>query len=185
LATSRTHCLVAGSGVCRDLRRSVHTWSQCVGPHLVAVCRPTLGRSVSAALDLLAPIAEQTRSSGVLGTDATGIRILDPKAQDGIRTGVMWCWTNARWVTFDYSPTGDSDSVRQFLGEELARTVQCDGTAVVSARVRAPRNGAEMWWGFHGRDGFRTSVLRLRNFRKTGNPSTKGVGTGLSGRPWS
>jgi transposase len=61
----------------------------------------------------------------------------------------MWCWTNARWVTFFYSPSGDSESVKRFLGDDLARTVQCDGTSVTSflERVGGKRPGC---WS-HGR----------------------------------
>jgi transposase len=119
----------------------------------VDVAPQTLGRSVAAAIDLLAPVAklieEQTRAPGLLGTDATGIPILDPAAPEGIRSGAMWCWTNARWVTFFYSPSGDSDSVKRFLGKDLARTVQCDGTHVLSflERVGGKRPGC---WS-HGR----------------------------------
>jgi transposase len=57
----------------------------------VEIAPQTLGRSVSAALDLLAPVArliqEQTRGPGLLGTDATGIPVLDPGAPEGIRNG--------------------------------------------------------------------------------------------------
>jgi hypothetical protein len=61
----------------------------------------------------------------------------------------MWCWTNARWVTFFYSSSGDSNSVKRFLGKDLARTVQCDGTHVLSflERVGGKRPGC---WS-HGR----------------------------------
>lgn len=116
----------------------------------------TLARGVNAAIDLLAPVAkmidEQTRGPGLLGTDATGIPILDPAAQDGIRTGAMWCWTNARWVSFFYAVSADSDSVRRFLGEDLARTVQCDGTATLTflEKKGGKRPGC---WG-HGRRRF-------------------------------
>jgi transposase len=119
----------------------------------VAIAPQTLGRGVSAALDLLRPvadmIAERTRAPGLLGTDATGIPVLDPTVPDGIRSGAMWCWTNARWVTFFYAPSADSDSVRRFLGDDLARTVQCDGTSVTTflERVGGKRPGC---WS-HGR----------------------------------
>jgi transposase len=100
------------------------------------VAPQTLGRGVAAAIDLLAPVArfieQQTRAPGLLGTDATGLPVLDPEAPGGIRNGTMWCWTNARWVSFFYSPKGDSESVKRFLGEDLARTVQCDGTSVTT-----------------------------------------------------
>jgi transposase len=56
----------------------------------VEVAPQTLGRSVAAHLDLLAPVAklieETTRGPGLLGTDATGIPILAPHTVDGIRT---------------------------------------------------------------------------------------------------
>jgi transposase len=107
----------------------------------VDVAPQTLGRSVAAHIDLLMPVAEliavQTRAPGYLGTDATGIPVLDPRVTEGIRTGTMWCWTNACWVSFFYSPRGDSESVRDFLGDDLGRTVQCDGTSVTNYIERA------------------------------------------------
>jgi len=115
----------------------------------VDVAPQTLGRSVTAALDLLAPvtrlIAEQIRGPGLLGTDATGLPVLDPSVPDGIRNGTMWCWTNARWVTFFYSPIGDSQSVKRFLGDDLARTVQCDGTSITTFLERAGGKRPGCW----------------------------------------
>jgi transposase len=115
----------------------------------VEVAPQTLGRSVGAAIDLLAPVArlieEQTRAPGLLGTDATGLPVLDPTVTDGIRNGTMWCWTNARWVTFFYSAKGDSDSVRRFLGDDLARTVQCDGTSIITFLERAGGQRPGCW----------------------------------------
>jgi hypothetical protein len=75
--------------------------------------------------------------------------VLDPDTVDGIRTGAMWCWTNARWVSFFYSPSANSDSVRRFLGEDLARTVQCDGTNTTSFLERAGGKRPGCW--SHGR----------------------------------
>ena len=120
----------------------------------VKIAPQTLGRSVSAHIDLLSPIAraieEQTRAPGLLGTDSTGIAVLDPGTVEGIRTGAMWCWTNARWVSFFYSPSGDSDSVKRFLGEgNLARTVQCDGTSITTFIERAGGKRPGCW--SHGR----------------------------------
>jgi len=95
----------------------------------VEVAPQTLGCDVGAAIDLLRPvadlIADKTREPGLLGTDATGIPILDPGALEGIGTGTVWAWTNARWVTFFYSPSGDAASVRAFLGETLPLTADC------------------------------------------------------------
>jgi len=107
----------------------------------VDIAPQTLGRSVGAAIDALAPVArmieEQTRAPGLLATDATGIPVLDRDAPDGIRQGTIWCWTNARWVSFIYSAQGDSASVRRFLGEDLGRSVQCDGTNITTFIERA------------------------------------------------
>jgi transposase len=119
----------------------------------VDIAPQTLGRSIAAAIDLLSPVAglieQQTRAPGLLATDATGIPVLDPGTDAGIRSGAMWCWTNARWVTFFYSPHGDADSVRRFLGDDLARTVQCDGTSVTSFLERAGGKRPGCW--SHGR----------------------------------
>jgi hypothetical protein len=35
-------------------------------------------------------------------------------------------------MTFFYSPLGDAGSVKRFLGADLARNVQCDGTSITS-----------------------------------------------------
>lgn len=119
----------------------------------VDVAPQTLGRSVASAIDLLAPVArlieQQTRGPGLLGTDATGLPVLDPDAPEGIRNGTMWCWTNARWVTFFYSPVGDSDSVKRFLGDNLERTVQCDGTSITTFLERSGGKRPGCW--AHGR----------------------------------
>jgi transposase len=119
----------------------------------IDIAPQTMGRGVHATIDLVMPVAKlieaQTRGPGYLATDATGIPILDPSAAMGIRTGSMWCWTNARWVSFFYSPSGDSDSVRRFLGKELARTVQCDGTSVTAFLERTGGKRPGCW--SHGR----------------------------------
>lgn len=119
----------------------------------IEIAPQTLRRSVAAHIDLLFPVArlieELARGPGLLGTDATGIPVLDPDVVEGIRTGAIWCWTNALWVCFFYSPSADSQSVRRFLGENLARTVQCDGTNTTSFIERAGGKRPGCW--SHGR----------------------------------
>jgi hypothetical protein len=61
----------------------------------------------------------------------------------------MWCWTNARWVAFFYALTGDSNSVKESLGDDLARTVQCDGTSIINFIERAGGKRSGCW--AHGR----------------------------------
>jgi transposase len=115
----------------------------------VAIAPQTLGHGVACAIDVLEPISkmieDQARAPGLLGTDSTAIPILDPDVATGIRSGAMWCWTNARWVTFFYSPSGDSDSVRRFLGNDLARVVQCDGTNITTFIERAGGKRPGCW----------------------------------------
>lgn len=122
----------------------------------VDVAPQTLGRSVSAGIDLLEPIAklifEQTRGPGVLGTDTSAIPILDRSVNDGIRTGSMACWTNGSWVSFVYSASGDSASVKRFLGTDFKRKVQCDGTSITTFIERAGGERPGCW--AHGRSKF-------------------------------
>jgi hypothetical protein len=58
----------------------------------------------------------------------------------------MWAWTNALWVSFFYSRTGDSDSVKRFLGEgNWARDVQADGTNILTFIERAGGKRPGCW----------------------------------------
>lgn len=119
----------------------------------VDVAPQTLGRTVAASIDLLMPLAKliykRTRGPGLLATDATGIPVLDTNAPDGIRNGTMWFWRNRRWVSFVYSAKGDSKSVRDFLGEDIRRIVQCDGSNVTRFIERACGKCPGCW--AHGR----------------------------------
>lgn len=108
----------------------------------VEVSPNTLGRSVAAAIDLLSPVAraihDNTRASTLLAADATGLPVLDEDHPLGIRNGTMWCWVgDHRWVSFFYAALGDSTSVKNFLGNNHCRTVQCDGTSIMSFIERA------------------------------------------------
>jgi transposase len=55
-------------------------------------------------------------------------------------------------VTFFYARTGDSQSVKDFLGDNLRRTVQCDGTSLTSFLERAGGKRPGCW--SHGRRRF-------------------------------
>jgi hypothetical protein len=57
----------------------------------------------------------------------------------------VWAWTDARWVTFFYSPTGDAESVKRFLGDDLARTVQWDGTSITTFLERSGGKRPGCW----------------------------------------
>ena len=117
----------------------------------------TLGRSMGAGIDLFSSIAREigreTLASALLGTDATGLPVLDEDHPNGIRNGTMWCWVgDGKWVTFFYTKTGDSDGVKAFLGKDLCRTVQCDGTSILTFLERAGGKRPGCW--AHGRRRF-------------------------------
>ena len=130
---------------CQPIERQCLKWSR-TG---VDIAPQTLGRGVAAAIDTLSPVAkmiqELTRGPGLLATDATGIPVLDRDAPDGIRLGTMWCWTNALWVSFVYSPQGDAASVKRFLGDDHGRRVQCDGTPITTFLERAGGQRPGCW----------------------------------------
>jgi len=123
----------------------------------VDVAPQTLGRSVAAEIELVAPIAREiqreTRASTLLGTDATGLPVLDRDDPQGIRNGTMWCWVGDNtWVTFFYARIGGAQSVKDFLGDDHCRTVQCDGTTLTSFLERAGGKRPGCW--SHGRRRF-------------------------------
>ncbi len=116
----------------------------------------TLGRSVTAAIDLLGPVAayivEQARRSEILSIDATGIRLLDPEAPEGRRYGTIWCGVgDGMWVSFYYWPAADSDGAASFLGTRdfVGRTVQSDGTPTLNFIERGGGKRPGCW--AHGR----------------------------------
>lgn len=117
----------------------------------------TLGRGMAATIDLLSPLARliavETKARPMLATDASGMPVLDEDHPNGIRNGTMWCWVGAqKWVTFFYARTGDSQSIKDFLGDDLRRTVQCDGTSITSFLERAGGKRPGCW--SHGRRRF-------------------------------
>jgi transposase len=123
----------------------------------VDVAPQTLGRSVAAEIDLVAPIGreiqQKTRASALLATDATGLPVLDEDHPQGIRNGTMWCWVgDNKWVTFFYARIGDAQSVKDFLGDNHCRTVQCDGTSITAFLERAGGKRPGCW--SHGRRRF-------------------------------
>src|SRR5271170_751980 len=117
----------------------------------------TLGRSMAAGVDLFSVIARdiqrETLASALLGTDASALPVLDQDHPLGIRNGTMWCWVGGqRWVTFFYARHGDAQSVRNFLGDNVCRTVQCDGTSILNFIERAGGRRPGCW--AHGRRRF-------------------------------
>ena len=128
----------------------------------------TLGRSMAAGIDLYALIARvierETLASSLLGTDATGLPVLDQDHPLGIRNGTMWCWVgDQKWVTFFYARNGDAQSVRDFLGDKVCRTVQCDGTSILNFIERAGGKRPGCWAHYPERRVIRREALRVED----------------------
>jgi transposase len=60
---------------------------------------------------LVARLAERiVRDAYVVGTDATGLRVLDPTSPDNIQWGTIWCVVGDETdVVFHYTPTGEGE----------------------------------------------------------------------------
>ena len=102
----------------------------------------TLYDWAAAAADALEPIVrkitEQVISSVVLGTDATGMRVLDRDDPKGIKRGTMWAYVGDREVVFEYTPTGEAEGPASFLQKRVG-PVQCDAASVFNDSVDTER----------------------------------------------
>jgi transposase len=57
---------------------------------------------------LVERLAERILTAYVIGTDATGVKVLDPSSAENIERGTMWCYVgDDRDVVFRYTPTGE------------------------------------------------------------------------------
>ena len=105
----------------------------------------TLGRSMAVAIDLFSPIAaeikRETLASRLLGTDATGLPVLDQDHPQGIRNGTIWGWVGGtKWVTFFYARHGDAHgAMRRHEHPELHRGRRRQAPGLLEPR--SPRPG--------------------------------------------
>jgi transposase len=75
----------------------------------------TMADWVDATADFVMPIVEalekRVRNACVIGTDATGLKVLEPRSADNIVKGTMWCYVgDGKDVLFKYAPTGDGET---------------------------------------------------------------------------
>jgi transposase len=75
----------------------------------------TLADWVAAVADRLRPLADvlaqRVLGAYVIGTDATGLKVLDPQAPENIERGTMWCYVgDDSDVLFRYTPTGEGET---------------------------------------------------------------------------
>ena len=72
----------------------------------------TMADWVAAVADQVAPIvevlAQRVQGAHVIGTDATGLKVLDPTSAEHIAHGTIWCYVgDVTNVVFRYAPTGE------------------------------------------------------------------------------
>lgn len=75
----------------------------------------TLAEWTQVAADLLEPIVvaleDRVKKAYVIGSDATGLKVLEPKSADNIVKGTMWCYVgDGKDVLFKYTPTGQGET---------------------------------------------------------------------------
>jgi len=65
--------------------------------------------------DRVAPIVEElehrVKGAYVISTDATGIKVLEPRSAENIENGTMWCYVgDGTDVIYKYTPTGEGET---------------------------------------------------------------------------
>jgi transposase len=115
--------------------------------HGVDLSTSTLSDWVGAGADAFRSIywelVKQAMQAHVLGTDDTGLRVLDKDHENGIRKGYMWAYVgDQRIVVFDYTPTRKSEGPASFLVKRKG-IVQCDA---YSGYKRIAREQPDVVW---------------------------------------
>jgi transposase len=100
-----------------------------------AISVSTLSDWSAAVADQVSPIVdaleEKVKGALVIGTDATGIKVLDPKSPENIERGTMWCYVgDGKDVLFRYAPTGEGETGPWELLRGRRGYVQADAASV-------------------------------------------------------
>jgi transposase len=128
------------------------------------IAASTLGRSASALLALLEPVAKRVlakvRQSQRVQFDATSLKVLDHGVPDGVRFDTLWTLLgDRRWIYFAALTSGDADAIEEVLAGAEAESFQCDGTSVtnfVETKLERRRPGCHA----HGRRRLAEAVRR-------------------------
>lgn len=115
--------------------------------HGVDLSTSTLSDWVGAGADAFkaihAEMVRQAMDAYLLGTDDTGLKVLDREHENGIRRGYMWAYVaDDRLVVFDYTPDRKADGPASFLVKHKGY-VQCDG---YSGYKRIARDRPDVVW---------------------------------------
>jgi len=95
----------------------------------------TMADWVAAVADQVAPIvdvlAQRVQRAHVIGTDATGLKVLDPTSATNIQYGTIWCYVgDDRDVVYTYAPTGEGATGPWAFLKGRTGYVQADAASV-------------------------------------------------------
>lgn len=124
--------------------------------HGVEISRKTMGGWLPAVAELLNPLYQAGKKvlfgSKVIGTDDTGVKVLDPKLSFA-RTGRIWPYVGDAHhpvVVYDYTPTRGRDGPAKFL-EGYSGYLQADAYSVYDAFFKPERGLTEVGCWMHAR----------------------------------
>jgi transposase len=134
----------------------LHRQEQIFERHGVEISRKTMGGWLPAVAELLDPLYQAGKKvlfeSRVIGTDDTGVKVLDPKLSFA-RTGRIWPYVGDAdhpVVVYDYTATRGRDGPAKFL-EGYTGYLQADAYAVYDAFFKPARGLIEVGCWMHAR----------------------------------
>lgn len=134
------------------------------GRHGAEISRKTMCGWMGKCANLLDPLYQAAKTvlfeSKVIGTDDTGVKVLDPKL-DFTRTGRIWPYLGDKdhpIILYDYTPTREGAGPEKFL-EGYRGYLQADAYAGYDALFKDPRRGLiEVGCWAHGRRHFHEAL---------------------------
>ena len=101
----------------------------------VTIAVSTMADWVAAVADQVAPIVDaltaRVQRAHVIGTDATGLKVLDPTSANNIEYGTIWCYVgDDRDVVYTYAPTGAGATGPWTFLQRRTGYVQADAASV-------------------------------------------------------
>ena len=132
--------------------------------HGVDVSRKTMGGWMGQCADLLSPLYQSLKDcvlqSKVVGTDDTGVKVLDPKLPFA-RTGRFWPYLGDKdhpGIVYDYTATRERAGPEEFL-KNYRGYLQADAYSAYDAFFKDPRRGLiEVGCWAHGRRYFHKAL---------------------------
>jgi len=134
----------------------LHRQEQMFARHAVEISRQTMCGWMASVAGLAMPLYETAKKvlfdSKVIGTDDTGVKVLDPKLSFA-RTGRIWPYVGDAHhpvVLFDYTPTRGRAGPAKFL-EGYQGYLQADAYSVYDAFFKEARGLVEVGCWMHAR----------------------------------